>query len=261
MKIFLEACLILIAYYLLLFLWGQLKRDNSIVDMAWGMGFVIMANYTFFRSGYFHLSGILITLFVTVWGCRLTWHITRRNWHKGEDFRYRQMREKWGRKYAWLKALVQVYLLQMVLLLLIAASFMQANLVDIKPNLYSLGLGMLLWGIGFCFEVISDAQLKRFKENPDNKGKILTSGLYRYSRHPNYFGEATLWWGIWFIAFNSTSLLTIISPLTITLLVRYVSGVPLLEKHYENRLDYQDYAKKTSIFLPRPQRKGGQNAN
>jgi len=109
----------------------------------------------------------------------------------------------------------------------------------------------LIWIVGFVFEAVADWQLTRFKSNPDNKGKVMNGGLWRYSRHPNYFGEATMWWGIFVIGIGtSNSLLTLISPITITYLVRYVSGVPLLEKHYENNVLFQAYAKKTSIFIP-----------
>jgi steroid 5-alpha reductase family enzyme len=251
MMIYLQTVFWIFVYYILLFLIGQIKKDNSIVDMVWGFGFLIPAWFTFFQ-GEQSLNGLIVTLLVSIWGLRLSYHITKRNWSKGEDFRYVNMRKKWGEHFKLVKAFLHVYVLQMLMLMLIAVSFVHTNLYN-DQNLSWISLfGLSIWIVGFIFEALADYQLSQFKKNPNNKGKLLTSGLHRYTRHPNYFGEATMWWGIYVIGLTTNyGLWMIISPIVITVLVRYVSGVPLLEKHYENRADYQAYAKETSIFIPR----------
>jgi steroid 5-alpha reductase family enzyme len=251
MNLLLEVLIVVSIYYLILFIFGQITHDNSIVDMVWGFGFVIVAWFTYFRNGSPNLGSTIATVLVTIWGMRLTYHITKRNLGKGEDFRYINMRKKWGNKFPRLKALLQVYLLQMTMLLLIASAYININTSSEVSESYWVYIGLVVWLIGFMFEVFSDYQLAMFKKNPSNKGKILTTGLYKYSRHPNYFGEALLWWGIFLIGIGiKNGIFMIISPITITVLVRYVSGVPLLEKHYENREAYQIYAKDTPIFIP-----------
>jgi steroid 5-alpha reductase family enzyme len=228
--------------------------------MAWGLGFVITAWYTYFTRTTFSAQSMLVTLLVSIWGLRLTYHITKRNWRKPEDFRYVEFRRKWGSRFVLLKAFLHVYLLQMIMLLFISASFVHTNIhATDNYDLFTV-MGVIIWLIGFSFEAIADYQLAAFKRNEHNKGKILTSGLHKYTRHPNYFGEATLWWGIYVIGLStSNGVFTIIAPITITILVRFVSGVPMLEKHYENRAAYQDYAKYTSIFIPRRPKERGEN--
>ncbi|MBN2794633.1 MAG: DUF1295 domain-containing protein [Clostridia bacterium] len=238
-------------YYVLLFIIGQIKKDNSIVDMVWGIGFLIPAWITFFL-GHQAFKSFLVTLLVSIWALRLSIHIISRNLGKGEDFRYVNMRKKWGSHFVYLKAFIQVYMLQMLMLVLISASFVHTNLYGTGSLALLDILGLSIWLFGFFFETTADYQLAKFKKDPNNKGKILTTGLHQYTRHPNYFGEATMWWGIYVIGLSvSKGYLMIISPLVITILVRFVSGVPLLEKHYENRAEYQDYAKHTPIFLPK----------
>lgn len=247
-----EGLLLLLAYYVILFIIGQILHDNSIVDMVWGLGFVVLALYLYFRVGDFNLNKSLVTLLVTLWGLRLTYYITKRNWGKGEDFRYVNFRKKWGNHWSRLKAFLQVYLLQMTMLIIIASSFVNTIVYGQNHHIFLQILGIVIWIIGFSFECIADYQLKVFKSNPENKSKLLTSGLRAYTRHPNYFGESLLWWGIWILCLRTPyAWLTIISPITITVLVRFVSGVPLLEEHYAHREDYQIYAQKTPVFIPR----------
>lgn len=247
--------ILLLVYYIVLFVLGQMKKDNSIVDIGWGFGFVLVAWFTYVFYSDFALVPSLTTLLVSIWGIRLTYHIGSRNKGKGEDFRYENMRQKWGNKLVLLKSFVKVYLLQLVLLYIIALAFINVNL-NPRDKLQALDLiGASIWIFGFLFEAISDAQLKQFIKTK-KKGEIYTSGLYKYTRHPNYFGEATLWWGIFLINLSSPNgWWMIISPITITILVRFVSGVPLLEKHYEDNPAFQAYAKKTSIFIPMPPKK------
>ena len=256
MNAYLSTFLVILGYYLLLFILGQIKKNNSIVDIFWGLGFAIAALYTYiFHSDQSAVPSVATAL-VTIWGLRLTYHIGKRNIGKPEDFRYVNFRKRWGEKFKLLKAFLHVYVLQMLMLILIALPFLNININGNQAFGILETFGLLVWLFGFLFEAIADKQLKNFKADPSNKGKILSSGLYKYSRHPNYFGEATLWWGIFLMNLSvANGLWFIIGPITITVLVRFVSGVPMLEKHYENNEKFQKYAEKTSIFIPKPPKK------
>lgn len=237
------------------FFLAQLKRDNSIVDIAWGLGFIIIALFTFFTFGSFLERQVLITLLTVLWGLRLSIYILIRNKGRGEDYRYKEMRKSWGAS-ASLQAFFKVFMLQGLLMTVIAFPIITVNYsYALELTIFDyFGLG--LWCFGFVMESIADYQKHVFKSAPANKGKVLTTGLWEYSRHPNYFGESMMWWGMYFIAV-STPLgpVTVVSPLLITFLLMYVSGVPLLEKRYKNNAEYQKYAKKTPKFVPRISRK------
>ncbi len=247
--------LVVFAYYLALFVIGQLLKDNSIVDIGWGYSFVVSAVFSLVFYSNFSSRQIIVTALVCLWGFRLTYHIAKRNVGKGEDQRYVAFRKKWGSNFVWIKAFFHVYFLQFVLSLLISVSFLYIN-TNLNPELSVLDyLGLVVWGVGYFFEVVGDKQLKNFLSVPDNGGKILTTGLYEYTRHPNYFGEATMWWGIFIIALSlPNGIYTIISPIVITVLVRYVSGVPMLEKAFLDNPEFQEYAKHTSVFIPLPKK-------
>ncbi len=247
--------ILLAVYFLIVFVIGQIKKDNSIVDTAWGSGYVLVALYTLFTSPAPGSRSILTTLLVLIWGLRLSLHIYRRNKPKGEDYRYKAMREKWGNKYPTLKAFFYVYMTQCVMLYIIALPIVHSS-TTVHQNLSLISyLGLVLWLTGFIFESIGDYQLAQFKKNPKNKGKIMTQGLWSYTRHPNYFGEACMWFGIFFIAITSpVSLWLIISPLTITHLVVNVSGVKLLEKKYIGNRAFESYKSVTNAFIPGPRK-------
>lgn len=232
----------------------EIKR-NDIADVAWGLGFVMMAGVSFFISGQTSIRSILVFVLISVWGLRLAWHIHKRNHGKPEDYRYRKWREDWG-KWFYLRSYFQIYMLQGVLLFIIVSPVILMN----ESEEAGLGIfdfvGILVWLTGFLFETIGDAQLASFRKNPANKGKLIQSGLWKYSRHPNYFGEVTLWWGIWFFTIGvGQAWLGLIGPVVITLLILFVSGVPMLEKKYEGRPDWEAYKRKTSKFFPMPLRK------
>lgn len=241
----------LIFFYMTVgFLVGLLKRDNSIVDVMWGFGFILVALVTYLFMSQGLPRQVLVTLMILVWGIRLGTHIFLRNKGKGEDFRYKKWREDWGHNFV-LRSFLQVYLLQGVLLLMISSPAVLVN-TQSGPGLNLLDfLGFLVWLFGFSFETVADLQLQKFIKNPKNKGKILTSGLWRFSRHPNYFGEAVLWWGLFLIALSvPLGFYAIISPLLITFLLLKVSGVALLEKKYGGNRAYRAYQKRTSAFVP-----------
>jgi steroid 5-alpha reductase family enzyme len=248
--LYIQTALLVFVYFLVLFLVAQAIRDNSIVDIGWGAGFVIVAFYTLLSQGAYELRNFLVTLLVFLWGGRLTYHILRRNLGQPEDFRYAKWRRDWGR---WVvpRAFIQIFMLQGLLMLIIAYPILLVNAYP-RPgfNLLDL-LGVLVWVVGFYFESMGDKQLADFKNDPANRGHVIESGLWKYTRHPNYFGEATMWWGIFLIGFSlPLGWSAIISPVVITLMLLYVSGVPMLEKKYKDNEEYQDYARVTNKFFP-----------
>ena len=251
MNYYLSLALILFFYMNFWFLVSLIKKRNDVADIAWGLGFIILSWVSFFLSG-FSLHALIVNSLVTVWGCRLVWHIYTRNRYKTEDYRYLTWRKKWG-QWFYLRSYLQVFLLQGFFLFLIALPVMAINSSSpVKFQISSI-IGLFVWLIGFYFESTGDRQLKQFISNPTNKGKIMDRGLWQYTRHPNYFGEVTQWWGIFFIALSFPSgMFTIVGPLTITLLILFVSGVPLLEKKYAGRADFEAYKKRTSVFFPLP---------
>jgi steroid 5-alpha reductase family enzyme len=203
-------------------------------------------------AGGFKFQNYTLATLISLWGLRLSWHIHSRNHNKPEDFRYKQWRIDWG-KWFYLRSWLQVFMFQGFLLFMIALPVSMFHKSIVQPNLWLLGLGISLWIIGFYFEVVGDYQLSEFKKDPASKGKIIRSGLWKYSRHPNYFGEVVLWWGIYFYCIASVPVWpSIIGPVIITYLIVFVSGIPMLEKKYANRPDYEEYKKVTSVFFPFP---------
>ena len=242
--------LTLLIYMSFWFFISVVKKRNDVADIAWGMGFILLAWVAYFLSGY-SFRALLVNSLVTIWGTRLAWHVYTRNKNKPEDPRYAEWRKTWNNFY--LRSFLQVFLLQGVLLYLIALPVIFIN----HPVTGSFGIleiaGLVVWIFGFYFETTGDQQLKDFISNPANKGKLMEKGLWRYSRHPNYFGEVTQWWGIFIIALSiPNSFFTIVGPITLTILILFVSGIPLLERKYAGRPDFEEYKKKTSIFIPFP---------
>jgi steroid 5-alpha reductase family enzyme len=235
--------------------WYFIARALSrfdVADIAWGTGFVISVLTAGAVSESLNLRAYLVLTLVGIWGIRLSLHVYLRNRKKPEDARYRAWRQEWG-KYANMRAFFQVFLLQGLLLLVISLPASSVIVAGGRPCMLLDAAGVLIWITGFLFESIGDWQLLHFKHNPVNKGKIITTGLWRYSRHPNYFGEVTLWWGIYLIALaGGAHWATIIGPLTITFLILRVSGIPMLEKKYEGNPEFEEYRKRTSAFFPLP---------
>ncbi len=247
---YLEELIVLFVFFLLAFIYGQVKKDNSVVDIAWGLGFVISAWYNLMRNFEPGVRGILITLCITLWGLRLSLHIARRNHGKPEDYRYVAMREKWGKRFVYFKAFLQVYLLQMLIQYIVSLPVVYGNLVLQRMSWYN-WFGLLLWMIGFFFETVGDYQLKKFKKDAKNKGKLMDQGLWSLTRHPNYFGDSSMWFGIFLIALDGVhGLWIIVGPCLMTFFLVFVSGVRMLEKKYKGRLDFETYKKKTSPFIP-----------
>lgn len=247
---YLETFVFLLIYFLIIFVIGQIVKNNSIVDIAWGSGFVLSALYTFFRNPNSDIKGIIITLAIVIWGSRLTYHIAKRNIGKPEDYRYVDMRKKWGNKFVLVKAFFQVYFLQLLIQFVVTLPVIYGNSRE-QTMLWFNYIGIFVWLTGFYFEAYGDYQLKQFKKNPDNKGKLMDKGLWSITRHPNYFGDATMWFGIFLIAIaNITGIWIIIGPLLMAFFLRFVSGVRLLEKKYAGNKDYDAYKERTAAFIP-----------
>jgi steroid 5-alpha reductase family enzyme len=237
-------------YMSLWFVISLFKRRNDLADVAWGLGFVLLAWTSFFLPGATGTRGVLVGVLVSVWGLRLAWHIHARNRGKAEDYRYLAWRREWGRWF-YPRSYAQVYLLQGALLFLISLPVLIIN--RNASGTFGLldGIGACVWLFGFFFESVGDAELARFVKDPANKGKLLQSGLWRYTRHPNYFGEVAQWWGIWLVALGVRGgWFAIIGPLTITLLILKVSGIPMLEKKLAENPNFTEYSRRTSVFFP-----------
>jgi steroid 5-alpha reductase family enzyme len=248
----LAAGLFLLTAVTLLWLLSLLLRDASIVDVFWGLGFV--AVYWLGSALVAHPLAPrqwLVGALVTIWGVRLALHILRRNWGQGEDFRYARWREEAGPSWWW-RSYFKVFLLQGGILWLVAMPLL-AVLADsaLHPTGLLDALAVLVWAVGFLFEAGGDWQLSRFKADPANTGHLMTAGLWRYTRHPNYFGDALQWWGFYLFALASGAWWTIFSPLLMTYLLRRVSGVAMLERTLrETKPGYAAYMARTNAFLP-----------
>jgi steroid 5-alpha reductase family enzyme len=250
---------------LMTFVWllSLVLKNTSIVDIFWGSGFVLTSwVYFALTPGGNPARKWLAAVLVTIWGMRLTLYILYRNWGKPEDFRYANWREQHGKKWWWY-SFFQTFVLQGFLMWVISAPLLA---VQIGRGTAGLGwldfLAVAVWAFGFYFEAGGDLQMARFKGNPANKGKVLDRGVWRYSRHPNYFGDATQWWAYYLLAVASGGFWTVFSPIMMTLLLLRVSGVTLLEKTLkETKPQYREYIETTSSFVPWfPRTKRGQSA-
>lgn len=248
--VFFQTGLIIVGLMTILWLISLVLKDSSIVDIFWGTGFVIIV-WTIFTltPGVASARKLLLAFLVTIWGLRLSIHIFFRNHGKPEDFRYQVWRKEAGKDWWW-RSFFKVFLLQGVLMWIISAPLTAAQLSD-KPLFWLDYLAVVVWLVGFFFESVGDAQLAQFKSNPKNKGKVLNTGVWRYSRHPNYFGDATQWWGFYFVAAAAGAWWTIFSPIIMTALLMRVSGVALLEKTLKKeKSGYKEYVETTSEFFP-----------
>lgn len=233
-------------------LFSLARKNVTIADSIWGVGFVMIAWLTFFQSGGFLGRNILITAAVTLWGLRLFIHITTRGIGKDEDPRYGEWRKKYGARFP-LVSLFRVFLIQGLFMWLIALSVQIAQIAPLPGHFTVFDLaGILVWLAGITIEASADYQLSRFIADPGNRGRVMRYKLWKYSRHPNYFGESTIWWGIFIIACQvEYGALTVISPLLITYTLLKLTGVSLMEETiFKDNPEYDEYRRVTSSFIP-----------
>ncbi len=233
-------------------------RDVSIIDIAWGLGFIVLASIYALGLGAQTPRQLVLLIMVTAWGLRLSLYLLHRKWGTPEDHRYQAMRASHGQRFAWV-SLVTVFWLQAVILWIVALPLFEVFRQPGPEHLTApLDIAAILaFAIGLFFETVGDWQLSRFKADPANRGTILDRGLWRYTRHPNYFGDALVWWGFFLMAaVNPGSWWTIVSPILMTILLLKISGVALLEKTLtETKPGYRDYLQATSAFIPWPPRR------
>ena len=234
------------------FICAVIIKRNDVADVAWGLGFGLATFVALAQSSMPSRSGLLVLFMVLIWGGRLSSHIYRRNRHKDEDYRYAKWREEWG-KWVYVRSYFQVFMLQGLLMLCVVTPALVV--ASSRQEVYgaNLAIGFFIWLFGFAYESIADRQLRIFISKPHNKGKLMTRGLWKYSRHPNYFGEITQWWGLGVMAIGvEGGAIGLLGPAMITYLIWKVSGVPLLEKKYAHVKEYQEYSRRTSVIIPLP---------
>lgn len=233
------------------FLVSVIIKRNDIADVMWGPGIALAAHVAIWSSTTPPSTVQLVLLaLITVWALRLATRIGRKNLRKpGEDPRYKRWRDTW--RYFYLRSYLQVFLLQGGLMLVLAYPAVHASLFSEIVSPVLIVIGVVIWLIGYFFEAIGDAQLDGFLKEPKNKGKLMRYGLWRYTRHPNYFGEITMWWAIGLMTVTLPyGYLVLASPITITLLIHFVSGVPLLEAAFKDHPEWAEYERATSMLVP-----------
>lgn len=252
MTLFFQASLIIWILVTLLWLLSVAIKNVSIVDIFWGFGFVVINTFYVFMSGELSARKTVILTLVTLWGLRLTLYLALRNIGKGEDYRYQEFRREYGVERYWWFSFFQVFLLQGVLMMIISVTLLGISGGDQSGDLVLLDyLAIAVWLVGFAFEAGGDYQLSRFKRKAANKGKVLDTGFWKFTRHPNYFGDAAVWWAYGLFSIAAGSYWQIVGAVIMTVLIIRVSGVSLLERTLkESKPQYKDYIKKTSSFFP-----------
>ncbi|MDO8896706.1 MAG: DUF1295 domain-containing protein [Bacteroidales bacterium] len=251
-SLFLQASLMTLVLVTLLWLWSVIIKNVSIVDIFWGFGFVVVNAFYVYSSGEMNYRKLLMLALVTIWGLRLTAYLAYRNIGKGEDFRYQEFRRNYGAERYWWFSYFQVFLLQGALIMIVSLPLLGVIAGNPSNELHLLDyLGIVVWLVGFSFEAGGDFQLARFKKDPKNKGKVLDTGFWKYTRHPNYFGDSAVWWAFALFSISAGSYWQIIGSVIMTFLILKVSGVSLLEKTLNNtKSQYQEYIRKTNSFFP-----------
>lgn len=252
MNLFLQASILIWVLVTLLWLLSVFLKNVSIVDIFWGFGFVIVNAFYTYNLEIINPRSWLLFALVSIWGLRLTTYLAIRNIGKEEDYRYQQFRKDYGANRYWWFSYFQVFLLQGVLILLVSLPFLGVHLSDTSGELMWLDyLAILVWFVGFSFEAGGDYQLYTFKKNKKNNGKVLDTGFWKYTRHPNYFGDSTVWWAFALFSIASGGYWQIIGAIIMTLLIIKVSGVAMLERTLkETKPKYRNYIENTNAFIP-----------
>lgn len=260
MTILLTVAISLVIYMSLAFGISQLRKDNGTADMAYGFGFVLLAWISYALTTQHSVIGLIASVLVTIWASRLSLRIYLRSRGKPEDFRYAQWRKEWGTSFLT-RSFLQVYMLQGLVIFVVALPVTLLNIWGAEAGLGLIGMmGLTFWIIGFVFEVVGDMQLDSFLKRPENKGHVMSRGLWRFTRHPNYFGESLMWIALALVAYDTLSvtignplaLVPFVGPALITFLLLKVSGVPLLEKRFSGNPEWELYKARTSMFIPLP---------
>ncbi len=251
-QIWVQALIVIMIMMTTLWVISVFIKNVSIVDLFWGLGFVVTGWFYYFNTEGLESRKLVLMIMVTIWGLRLSGYLTWRNAGKGEDFRYRQFRKDYGERRYWWISFFQTFLLQGLLMWLISVPLLGAQYLSVNSHLGVLDFaGIILWVIGITFETGGDYQLARFKADPSNKGKVLDSGFWKFSRHPNYFGDTAVWWGYGLLSIAAGSFLPALGSLLMTALIIKVSGVALLEKSLvSDKPGYREYVERTSAFIP-----------
>lgn len=254
-----NSALLVLVYMSAWFAVSLIVRRADIADIAWGLGFIAIGVWLLARDDApGTLRQYLVTVLVAVWGLRLAWHVAKRSLRPGhgEDRRYAQWRRDWGRWFV-LRSYLQVFLLQGVFMLVVSAPLLVAGSALVPESGVFEVMGILIWIGGFVFESVGDAQLARFLRDRSNAGRVMDRGLWSLTRHPNYFGESMMWWGLAIMCLGiEGGWIALAGPATITWLLVRVSGVPMLEAHMSGKPGWEAYKAKTSVFVPLPRRKG-----
>ena len=251
-SIYLQALLIILTLVTILWVISIFIKNVSIVDLFWGLGFVITASFYYLSIEGNDQRRLIVLALVRIWGLRLSDYLAWRNIGKGEDFRYKQFRKNYGENRYWWISFFQTFLLQGILMWLISAPLLGAmhSGKHLQPGILDY-LGIAFWITGFIFEAGGDFQLAAFKSRPENKGKVLDKGFWKYTRHPNYFGDSSVWWGFALFSLAAGSYIQVLGSVLMTLLIIKVSGVALLEKSLKDKKpEYQEYVRRTSSFFP-----------
>lgn len=245
-----------------IFIIARIKHRFDLIDVAWGLVFISIAFVSYTGQSMHELVSVqtLVLLLVIIWGLRLSVHLYCR-WEKSsdEDKSYARLRADYAKKRGGVSAnmFFRVYMVQAILAVVVSLPIIVVGIYGPSQLTWVSAAGGAVWLAGFLFEAIGDYQLSKFRAKPSSKGKIITSGLWKYTRHPNYFGEIVQWWGIFIIVAGSAFWwLALIGPIVITVLVLFISGIPLTEKQFASRKGWDTYKKQTSIFLPLPPKKG-----
>lgn len=248
-QVYLSLSGVVFLYMVFWYVLALVLRRNDVADVAWWLGFLIVSWYSLSLQGFTSSAGFLSALLVSIWWLRLSSHIFLRNVHKTEDYRYKNWRDSWG-KWFFVRSFFQIFLLQGILLLLISLPVVVVTIFSTTFSLFAY-IWCFLWCVWFFFETVGDYQLSQFRKNPLNKGKLIRSGLWSLSRHPNYFGEVFQWWALWIFTLSTPYFfIAVLGPVTITVLILFVSGIPLLEKKMLSHPDFAEYQRNTHKFFP-----------